>query len=92
MDRRFKALGGALAGAFVLGVVAALLCLRRAADTAPAKTAPDLPVSQDGAPKDGPNLNPVDAAPVAPAGPVLDPLKIACAEDFQDWDELGCRG
>lgn len=41
----------------------------------------------------GPNANPVEAAPAAPAeGEKLDPLEIAKAEDFQDWDGLGCQG
>ncbi len=41
----------------------------------------------------GPNANPVEAAPVEPRqeNAPLDPTKIACAEDFQDWDDLGCR-
>ena len=41
----------------------------------------------------GPNANPVEAAPAAPReeNVPLDPTKIACAEDFQDWDDLGCR-
>lgn len=40
-----------------------------------------------------PNANPVDApAPNGAAGEgPLDPTKIACAEDFQNWDELGCQ-
>lgn len=40
-------------------------------------------------PPDRPNLNPVDAPPTQF---VTDPLKIACAEDFQDWEQLGCQG
>ena len=41
----------------------------------------------------GPNANPVEAPPVTPAaGEKLDPLQIAKAEDFQDWDGLGCQG
>jgi hypothetical protein len=38
---------------------------------------------------DRPNVNPFDTAP---AQPVTDPTKIAVAEDFQDWDNLGCQG
>lgn len=40
----------------------------------------------------GPNANPVEAAPAAADGEKLDPLQIAKAEDFQDWDGLGCQG
>lgn len=44
-------------------------------------------------PDGGPNQNPVEAPP-APAqnGAWLDPTKIASAEDFQDWDDVGCNG
>jgi hypothetical protein len=38
---------------------------------------------------DRPNVNPFDTAPTQP---VTDPTKIASAEDFQDWDNLGCQG
>lgn len=41
----------------------------------------------------GPNANPVEASPArAEDGGRLDPLEIAKAEDFQDWDDLGCQG
>lgn len=51
---------------------------------------PDEPVVVHPAPDDtAPNINPVDAPPVVP---VTDPTKIADPADFQDWDELGCRG
>ncbi|MEF9968875.1 MAG: hypothetical protein RR867_00700 [Ruthenibacterium sp.] len=39
-----------------------------------------------------PNANPVDAAPIAAQNTEkIDPTKIALAEDFQDWDALGCQ-
>ncbi len=40
-----------------------------------------------------PNANPVDAAPAVSVtqNGKLDPTKIASAEDFQNWDELGCQ-
>ena len=40
---------------------------------------------------DAPNKNPVDAQPAARATGKLDPLTIASADDFQDWEALGCR-
>lgn len=46
-------------------------------------------------PEQGPVRNPVEAGPAAaPRRPdgTLDPTRIACAEDFTDWDGLGCRG
>ena len=65
---------------------------------APAEEAPEAPVA-DAAPAapadDGPNPNPVEAAPAA--APVdengkLDATTIAAPEDFADWDEQGCKG
>lgn len=44
-------------------------------------------------PDGGPNQNPVDAPPApGQSGPRLDPTKIASAEDFQPWDDMGCNG
>ena len=57
----------------------------------PADAAPAAP----GTPGDAPPRNPVEAPPAkAPRTPEgkLDAARIACAEDFQDWDDLGCRG
>ena len=46
---------------------------------------------EDNAPT--PSANPVDAPPVTCAAnnEKLDPTKIALAEDFQNWDVLGCQ-
>ncbi|MEG1153490.1 MAG: hypothetical protein RSB47_09060 [Ruthenibacterium sp.] len=39
-----------------------------------------------------PNVNPVEAPPVhTEKAEKLDPTQIALAEDFQNWDELGCQ-
>ncbi len=46
-------------------------------------------------PEAGPNPNPVELGaaekPLAEDGR-LDPTRIASAEDFGDWDDLGCQG
>mgnify|MGYP003378158157 CR=1 FL=1 len=93
MERRHKALalGAALAAGAVLGVLAALRHGQKKAqpqeDELPEILAPHTQPDQ------GPNVNPVDnPSPASENGPVLDPLQIALAEDFQDWDDLGCRG
>lgn len=44
---------------------------------------------------EGPNVNPVlKGAPVAPKDEngKFDPTQIASADDFCDWEELGCQG
>ena len=46
-------------------------------------------------PDNGPNVNPVTLGtaekPIMENGK-LDPLRIACAEDFGEWDDMGCQG
>lgn len=51
--------------------------------------------AQPAAPEAGPNPNPVELGaaekPLTEDGR-LDPTRIAAAEDFGDWDDLGCQG
>lgn len=58
---------------------------------APAVTQKTVDVVYPASPDIPPNVNPVDRA--APAHvQETDPLKIADAADFGDWDDLGCQG
>lgn len=99
MNQRHKviALGAAVFSGLVLGALALhRLCAKHGKELrAPQQEdgAPDELVCSHNPPDQGPNTNPVDTAggPLAPKRE-LDPLKIACAEDFQDWDEMGCWG
>ena len=98
MNRRQTAiaLGAGLLCAFAAGALAVRRKLRAGKPT-PAAPQQDDPLadllSSHNQPDQGPNANPVDAAGASSVPErVLDPLKIACAEDFQDWDDLGCRG
>ena len=67
-----------------------------AAEEAPAaEKAPAAPDDAPARPEQGPGRNPVEAPPAQPPRTPsgrLDATRIACAEDFQDWDDLGCRG
>lgn len=62
-------------------------------DTAPAGEEEPYHAAQK--PDRGPNPNPVDLGaaekPLTEDGK-LDATRIACAEDFGDWDDLGCQG
>lgn len=53
------------------------------------------PQSYPQRPDQGPNVNPVSLGaaekPLDENGK-LDPTRIASAEDFGDWDDLGCQG
>jgi membrane protein involved in colicin uptake len=53
--------------------------------------APAAPIARES----GPNPNPVDAGPAtAPKGAdgKFDPTQIAQADDFANWEEMGCQG
>lgn len=99
MKQRHKlfALGAAFCSGMVCGVLA-MRRLRAAIHRRPdaprrVEPAPQELVSSHNPPDQGPNVNPVDRAggSLAPQQE-LDPMKIACAQDFQDWDEMGCWG
>jgi hypothetical protein len=56
-----------------------------------APAAPAAPIARES----GPNPNPVDAKPAyAPKGAdgKFDPTQIAQADDFANWEEMGCQG
>lgn len=58
-------------------------------------TEPEQPAAAASRPDLGPNPNPVDlgaAEKPLTADGKLDATRIASAEDFGDWDDLGCRG
>lgn len=65
------------------------------ADPAPAQPAAPAPAAAPAAVDDSaPNPNPVrdHTDPVPTVNGKFDPTAIARAEDFADWDDLGCKG